>query len=69
MRFIEWQGQQWIVSHLAREHGINPGTFHGRLHRFGETTTGIARALATGVLSPSERGLLGKQKSPWRFTS
>lgn len=67
MRFVEFEGRHWLISHLAREHHIAPGTFHNRLIRFGETPTGIARSLATGILTRSQAGKRGAARSPWRY--
>ena len=55
-RFIEYQQHRWRFVDLARSHHINPGTLYHRLERFGETATGIARALATGIMSREQAG-------------
>jgi hypothetical protein len=44
-RFIEYQQHRWRFIDLARSHHISPGALYHRLERFGETATGIARAL------------------------
>lgn len=64
-RFIEWDGARWPLRHLASAHGIAPGTLYYRLRVLGETPTGIARALATGIVSRSEAGRRGALASPW----
>lgn len=67
MRFIEFDGRNWRLSELARSHGLTPGTLHGRLARFPATSTGIARALATGIQTREQAGRAGAKKSPWRY--
>lgn len=62
-RFIEYQQHRWRFIDLARSHHINPGTLYNRLERFGETATGIARALATGVMSREQAGKRGKENN------
>lgn len=65
-RFIEYQGQAWRLTHLAREHGLAPATLAARLDRFPQTSTGIRRALSTGLISPSVSGRMGALRSSWR---
>jgi hypothetical protein len=65
-RFIQWDGHFLRLSHLARLYGLAPGTFYGRLQRFGETATGINRALCTGIMRRDAIGRLGASHSPWR---
>lgn len=62
-RFIEYQQHRWRFVDLARSHHINPGTLYHRLERFGETATGIARALATGIMSREQAGKRGKENN------
>lgn len=62
-RFIEYQQHRWRFVDLARSHHINPGTLYHRLERFGETATGIARALATGIVSREQAGKRGKENN------
>lgn len=66
-RFIDYQGKQWRVSHLARAYGLAPRTLDHRIERFGETSTGIARALATGLMSCAMAGRIGATRSAWRM--
>lgn len=68
-RFIEWGGQKWPLTQLARAHGLSPGTFSYRLSRFGESSTGIQRALCTGLVDRSEAGRRGAMRSPWSGTN
>ncbi len=62
-RFIEYQQHRWRFTELARSHHISPGTLYHRLERFGETATGIARALATGIMSREQAGKRGKENN------
>jgi hypothetical protein len=65
-RFITYNARQWRFSELARAHRIPVGTLHARINRFGDTATGIARSLATGILTREAAGRRGAQQSPWR---
>ena len=67
MRFIEYQGSRWRLTALARSHHLDPATLWRRLERFGETPTGIQRALATGIMTRSAAGRRGAERSPWRY--
>jgi hypothetical protein len=67
MRFIRYDNRDWRLTELARRHHLAPGTLHNRLNRFGETATGIARALATGIMTRSQAGQRGASRSPWRY--
>lgn len=62
-RFIEYQQHRWRFVDLARSHHISPGALYHRLERFGETATGIARALATGIMSREQAGKRGKENN------
>ncbi|MCB1771956.1 MAG: hypothetical protein KDJ31_19990 [Candidatus Competibacteraceae bacterium] len=66
-RFIRYDNHEWRLSQLARRYHLAPGTLSRRLDRFGETATGIARALATGILTREQSGRRGALKSPWRY--
>ena len=61
-RFIEWQGQTWTLTSLAREHGLHPATLKSRLD---VARLPLARALATGLCSKSEAGRRSAAKSTW----
>lgn len=65
-RFINYDGQDWRLSDLASAYRISPATLYRRLERFGETTTGITRALCTGIMSREAAGRRGASRSPWR---
>lgn len=65
-RWIEFEGTRWRMVDLARAYCISPGTLGHRLDRFGETATGIRRALATGIATRSQAGKIGAAHSPWR---
>jgi hypothetical protein len=54
---------RWRFIDLARSHHISPGALYHRLERFGETATGIARALATGIMSREQAGKRGKENN------
>lgn len=66
-RFIEFDGRLWGICELARTYRLAPTTLWRRLERFGETPTGIHRALATGIMSREEAGRIGAARSPWRW--
>lgn len=66
-RFIDYDGKRWRFGALADANHLARGTLHKRLERFGETPTGIARALATGIMDRSQSGRAGACKSPWRY--
>lgn len=68
-RIVEYLGQSRRVVDLARDYQLNPSTLHRRLDRFGETATGIHRALATGLLNCIQSGQRGARISPWRLQS
>lgn len=66
-RFIQWEGKAWTLTSLSRQHGIATGTLYCRLQRFGETASGISRALSTGIMSKEAIGRLSASNSPWRY--
>jgi hypothetical protein len=66
MRFITWQDRDWSLSDLARRYRLPTGTLSKRLGRFGETATGIHRALTTGIMTHSQAGRIGAKRSSWR---
>ena len=66
-RFIIWDGTVWTIRRLALAYHLAPSTLGHRLDRFGQTTTGIQRALATGLIDCREAGRRGAARSPWRF--
>lgn len=66
-RFVEYDSRTWRLSELARAYHIPRGTLRGRLERFGETATGISRALATGIMTREQAGRIGASRSPWRY--
>jgi hypothetical protein len=68
-RFIVYEDRPWRISELARHHQMAVGTLSGRLARFGESTTGIHRALATGIMTARAAGQRGALHSPWRYSS
>lgn len=65
--FIEFNGCCYTISELACLYQIKTGTLSNRIKRFGETTTGIMRALTTGIQSRSDAGKKGASNSNWRF--
>jgi len=65
--FIRYDNRNWRLTELARRYHLAPGTLSGRLSRFGETATGITRALATGIMSREQAGRIGASRSPWRY--
>lgn len=67
-RWIEWQGEHWHLATLAHVHHLAPATLFRRLERFGETPTGIQRALATGIMTREAAGKRGAERSPWRYS-
>lgn len=66
-RFIVWEGREWTLNRLARAYHLPVSTLNHRLARFGETPTGIQRALATGLIDCRRAGQIGASRSPWRF--
>lgn len=64
--FIEYEGQQWRIAHLADATGLKRATLYNRIERFGATATGIARSLATGLLDCRQAGIRGAAASPWQ---
>lgn len=66
-RWITWDNREWRISELAREHHYSVGTLAARINRFGSTTTGITRALCTGIVSRETNGKRSKMVSPWRY--
>lgn len=66
MRFIQWENRDWSLSDLARRYRLPTGTLSKRLSRFGETATGIQRALTTGIMTASQSGRIGAMRSSWR---
>jgi len=66
-RWIEFDGGRWRVAQLARAYALSPATLSHRLERFGETATGIQRALTTGIMTRSQAGRAGATRSPWRY--
>ncbi len=61
IRWIEWQGERWRLSHLAAEHHLHVGTLASRLDR----GLPLERALATGICDRREAGRRGRDTSPW----
>lgn len=66
-RFIEFDGKAWRIGALAQSRGLACGTLAARIERFGETATGIARALATGIMTREAAGKRGADRSCWRY--
>lgn len=66
-RFISWEGQEWTITRLATAYRLAPSTLAHRLERFGQTVTGINRALATGIMDCRAAGRRGASRSPWRY--
>jgi len=66
MRWIPTPSGPMRLSALANRYGLAPSTLSHRLDRFGETSTGLARALATGLMSREQSGRMGAARSPWR---
>lgn len=66
-RFILYDNRPWRISELARHHHLAVGTLSGRLARFGESATGLQRALATGIMSRRQAGQIGASRSCWRY--
>jgi len=54
-RWIEYDGQRWRLSELARAHQLKPQTLASRIDRGLE----ITRALATGLVDHAEAGRRG----------
>ena len=61
-RWIEFDGDLWRLSDLAREAGLLPQTLASRLDR----GLPVARALATGLCDAHEAGRRGALRSGWR---
>lgn len=68
-RFITWEGQTWTLRRLASAYRLPVSTLNHRIERFGESATGLARALATGILDCRQAGRIGAQRSPWNYVS
>ncbi len=66
-RFIHYEGRDWGLTELARAYRLAPTTLHRRLERFGDSASGLVRALTTGVMSREAAGRLGASRSPWRY--
>lgn len=66
-RFIHYDDRDWRLTELAKAYQLAPTTLWRRLERFGESTTGIVRALTTGVMNHEQAGRLGATRSPWRY--
>lgn len=67
-RFIHYDDRDWRLTELARTYQLAPATLCRRLERFGESTTGIVRALTTGIMSREQAGKIGAARSPWRYS-
>lgn len=65
VRWIQFRGQSWRLSHLAAEYHLTPKTLSNRIDRFGTTSDAILRALSTGIVTRSESGRRGAMASPW----
>lgn len=68
-RFISWANDTWTLSRLAKAYHLPTSTLNHRLERIGETSTGIARALATGVIDCRKAGSIGAKKSYWSYAN
>jgi hypothetical protein len=68
-RFISWEGQVWTLRRLASAYHLPVSTLNHRITRFGESATGIARALATGLLDCRQAGQIGASRSPWNYVN
>ncbi|MCU0806374.1 MAG: hypothetical protein MUC53_00020 [Candidatus Contendobacter sp.] len=66
-RFIHYDDRDWRLTELARAYQLAPTTLYRRLERFGESASGIVRALTTGIISREAAGRLGAARSPWRY--
>lgn len=66
-RFIEYAGQSWRLTELARASNLAPTTLFRRIERFGETPSGIQRAVTTGLMTHEAAGRRGASRSPWRY--
>lgn len=66
-RFIHYDDRDWGLTELARVYQLAPTTLYRRLERFGESASGIHRALTTGIVSREAAGRLGASRSPWRY--
>lgn len=66
-RFIHYDDRDWRLTELAQAYQLAPATLWRRLERFGETSSGIVRALTTGIMSREQAGKLGASRSPWRY--
>ena len=60
-RWVEWEGHQWRLSHLAVVYHLKPQTLAHRLDR----GLPIERALATGICTRDAAGRRGRDTSPW----
>ena len=54
-RWLEWEGDWWRLSDLARAHHLRPQTLASRIDR----GLPVARALATGICDCAESGRRG----------
>ena len=61
VRWIEWEGHPWRLSHLAATYHLKPQTLAHRLDR----GLPIERALATGICTRDAAGRRGRDTSPW----
>lgn len=68
-RFITWNGQIWTLRRLASAYHLPVSTLNHRIDRFGDSATGLARALATGILDCRQAGRIGAQRSHWSYSS
>ena len=66
-RFIHYDDRDWRLTELAQAYQLAPTTLYHRLERFGDSASGIARALTTGIMSREASGRLGASRSPWRY--
>lgn len=57
-RWIEWDGDWWRLSDLARMHELKPQTLASRIDR----GLPVSRALATGICDCAESGRRGFAK-------
>ncbi len=66
-RFIHYDDRDWNLTELARAYQLAPTTLYRRIERFGDSASGLARALTTGIVSREAAGRLGASRSPWRY--
>ena len=62
-RWITYDGRTLRLTEWAIEYHLRPQTLAGRLER----GLPIARALSTGLCSPTEAGRRAAAHSPWRL--